>query len=152
MPAAVNEGRTDMESKAPTIIDLDAKPQTHDVRRADTANDARGARRQHPRNWLVTVTWLLLLGTSAGNRPLGRRIPEVRAGLRLDGAATLDIVQEDGAQSFALSVGMSPSFPQSAWHRFSLRDGQDHDERDQSPGTISISMLTTLGRYWRRPH
>jgi mannose-6-phosphate isomerase-like protein (cupin superfamily) len=42
----------------------------------------------------------------------------------LDGATTLDIVQEDGPQSFALNAGMIAVVPPSAWHRFHSADGR----------------------------
>jgi mannose-6-phosphate isomerase-like protein (cupin superfamily) len=41
----------------------------------------------------------------------------------LDGAATLEMVVEDGLQSFALSAGMIAVNPRGAWHRFSSTDG-----------------------------
>jgi len=41
----------------------------------------------------------------------------------VNGAATLHIVTEDGAQSFALSAGMLAIVPQGAWHRFDYPDG-----------------------------
>ena len=41
----------------------------------------------------------------------------------LDGAATLEIVSEDGPQSFALRAGMIAVNPQGAWHRFHSSDG-----------------------------
>lgn len=41
----------------------------------------------------------------------------------VDGAATLELVGEDGPQSFALRTGMIAINPQGAWHRFSSTDG-----------------------------
>jgi len=41
----------------------------------------------------------------------------------LDGMATLEMVVEDGPQSFALRAGMVTVNPQGAWHRFSSADG-----------------------------
>jgi mannose-6-phosphate isomerase-like protein (cupin superfamily) len=41
----------------------------------------------------------------------------------LDGAATLEIVAEDGPRSFALRAGMMAVNPQGAWHRFYSSDG-----------------------------
>jgi mannose-6-phosphate isomerase-like protein (cupin superfamily) len=41
----------------------------------------------------------------------------------LDGTATLEMLGEDGPQSFALQAGMIAVNPQGAWHRFSSADG-----------------------------
>jgi mannose-6-phosphate isomerase-like protein (cupin superfamily) len=41
----------------------------------------------------------------------------------LDGAATLEILCEDGPQSFALRAGMIAVNPQGAWHRFQSSEG-----------------------------
>ena len=41
----------------------------------------------------------------------------------LDGAATLEFLGEDGAQSFALRAGMMAVNPQGAWHRFQSSEG-----------------------------
>src|SRR5260370_13129050 len=41
----------------------------------------------------------------------------------LDGTATLEIVGEDGPQSFALRAGMIVVIPKGAWHRFHSPEG-----------------------------
>jgi mannose-6-phosphate isomerase-like protein (cupin superfamily) len=41
----------------------------------------------------------------------------------LDGAATLEMLGEDGPQSFALRAGMIAINPRGAWHRFTSVDG-----------------------------
>ena len=41
----------------------------------------------------------------------------------LDGAATLELIGEDGPQSFELRAGMVTINPQGAWHRFASSDG-----------------------------
>jgi mannose-6-phosphate isomerase-like protein (cupin superfamily) len=41
----------------------------------------------------------------------------------LDGTATLEIIREDGPQSFALRAGMLAVIPQGAWHRFHSSEG-----------------------------
>jgi mannose-6-phosphate isomerase-like protein (cupin superfamily) len=41
----------------------------------------------------------------------------------LDGAASLEMVGEDGPDSFALRAGMLAINPQGAWHRFSSAEG-----------------------------
>ncbi len=41
----------------------------------------------------------------------------------VDGAVTLEIVLEDGPQSFALHAGMIAVIPRGAWHRFHSSEG-----------------------------
>ena len=41
----------------------------------------------------------------------------------IDGAATLHLMAEDGAQSFALGAGVVAIVPQGMWHRFESADG-----------------------------
>jgi mannose-6-phosphate isomerase-like protein (cupin superfamily) len=41
----------------------------------------------------------------------------------LDGTATLEIVGDDGPQSFAVRAGMLAVIPQGAWHRQKSLDG-----------------------------
>ena len=66
---------------------------------------------------------LLLLGKSAGTGHWETH-PEDELVHVLDGTATLDIVQEDGPQSFALSAGMIAIVPPGVWHRFRSADGK----------------------------
>jgi mannose-6-phosphate isomerase-like protein (cupin superfamily) len=66
----------------------------------------------------------------------------------IDGAATLHVMAEDGAHSFALGAGMVAIVPQGMWHRFESADGvtlmtatpqpTDHPTVDvEDPRTIS---------------
>ena len=41
----------------------------------------------------------------------------------VDGATTLHVMTEDGAQSYALKAGMMAIVPQGTWHRFAAPDG-----------------------------
>jgi mannose-6-phosphate isomerase-like protein (cupin superfamily) len=66
---------------------------------------------------------LLLLGKSAGTGHWETH-PEDELVHVLDGAATLDIVQQDGPHSFALGAGMIAVVPPSVWHRFRSADGK----------------------------
>jgi mannose-6-phosphate isomerase-like protein (cupin superfamily) len=54
----------------------------------------------------------------------------------LDGAATLEIVREDGAQSFALHAGMIAVIPQGAWHRFHSSEGVTLMTATPSPSEV----------------
>ena len=66
----------------------------------------------------------------------------------IDGVATLHLMAEDGAHSFALDAGMMAIVPQGMWHRFESADGvtlmtatpqpTDHPTVDvEDPRTIS---------------
>src|SRR6202023_266984 len=52
----------------------------------------------------------------------------------LDGTATLDIVREDGPQSFALRAGMIAVIPPRAWHRFHASEGATQMPATPFPG------------------
>jgi mannose-6-phosphate isomerase-like protein (cupin superfamily) len=54
----------------------------------------------------------------------------------LDGAATLEIVREDGPQSFALRAGTIAVIPQSAWHRFHSSEGVTLMTATPSPSEV----------------
>jgi len=113
----------DMESKAPTIIDLDAEAAKLTMFRGQTPQTTRAEREGSTTQLARYRDGLLLLGKSAGTGHWETH-PEDELVCVLDGAATLDIVQEDGPQSFALSAGMIAVVPQSAWHRFHSADGR----------------------------
>src|SRR5260370_19609850 len=65
----------------------------------------------------------------------------------LDGAATLEIVCDDGPpKSFALSAGMIAVNPQGAWHRFQSSEGVTLMAAPPvCPARLSSSMSTTRG-------
>jgi len=54
----------------------------------------------------------------------------------LDGTATLEIVGEDGPQSFALRAGMIAVIPQGAWHRFHSSEGVTLMTATPSPSKV----------------
>ncbi len=54
----------------------------------------------------------------------------------LDGTATLEIVREDGPQSFALRAGMIAVIPQGAWHRFHSSKGVTLMTATPSPSEV----------------
>ena len=54
----------------------------------------------------------------------------------LDGAATLDIVREDGPQSFALRAGTVAVIPQGAWHRLLSSEGATQMTATPFPGEL----------------
>jgi quercetin dioxygenase-like cupin family protein len=113
----------EMESRTPHIIDLAAEcaklTMFHGLTPQTTRAERKGSAAQLPRY----RDGLLLLGKSAGTGHWETH-PEDELVHVLDGAATLDIVQENGPHSFALGAGMIAVVPPGAWHRFRSVDGR----------------------------
>src|SRR5438034_8178529 len=107
----------DMERRTLTIIDLNAEAAKLTMFRGQTPQTTRAERKGSTTQLARYRDGLLLLGKSAGTGHWETH-PEDELVHVLGGAATLDIVQEDGPQSFALSAGMIAVVPQSAWQRF----------------------------------
>src|SRR6202171_3293738 len=108
----------DMESKTPSIIDLNAElaklkmfRRTPQSTRAETKGSV--ARLGSYRDGLLLA--IKSSGTDHWERHLtGDELVHI-----LDGAATLEIVCDDGPpKSFELRAGMIAVIPQGAWHRF----------------------------------
>ena len=112
-----------MESLAPTIIDLDAEARKLTMFRGQTPRTTRAERKGSTTQLARYRDGLLLLGKSAGTGHWETH-PEDELVCVLEGAATLDIVQQDGPQSFALGAGMIAVVPRGAWHRFHSADGR----------------------------
>jgi len=107
----------------PTIIDLNAEAAKLTMFRGQTPQTTRAERKGSTTQLARYRDGFLLLGKSAGTGHWETH-PEDELVYVLHGAATLDIVQKDGPQSFALSAGMIAIVPQSAWHRFHSADGR----------------------------
>jgi len=107
----------------PTIIDLNAEAAKLTMFRGQTPQTTRAERKGSTTQLARYRDGLLLLGKSAGTGHWETH-PEDELVYVLDGAATLDIVQKDGPQSFALGAGMIAIVPQNAWHRFHSADGR----------------------------
>ena len=101
----------------PTIIDLNAEVAKLTMFRGQTPQTTRAERKGSTTQLARYRDGLLLLGKSAGTGHWETH-PEDELVCVLEGAATLDIVQNDGPRSFALGAGMIAVVPQSTWHRF----------------------------------
>ena len=112
-----------MESRRPHVIDLAAECAKLTMFRGQTPQTTRAERKGSAAQLPRYRDGLLLLGKSAGTGHWETH-PEDELVHVLDGAATLDIVQEDGPHSFALSAGMIAVVPPGAWHRFRSVDGK----------------------------
>jgi mannose-6-phosphate isomerase-like protein (cupin superfamily) len=107
----------------PTIIDLNTEAAKLTMFRGQTPQTTRAERKGSTTQLARYRDGLLLLGKSAGTGHWETH-PEDELVYVLDGAATLDIIQEGGPQSFALSAGMIAVVPPGAWHRFRSVDGK----------------------------
>jgi len=144
-----------VEGGMPTIIDLNAEAAKLTMFRGQTPQTTRAERKGSTTQLARYRDGLLLLGKSAGTGHWETH-PEDELVYVLDGAATLDIVQKDGPQSFALSAGMIAIVPQSAWHRFHSADGRttmsatipgehiDLDVDDPRTSTPSLDIPNTM--------
>ena len=112
-----------MESRMPHIIDLAAECAKLTMLRGLTPQTTRAERKGSAAQLPRYRDGLLLLGKSAGTGHWETH-PEDELVHVLDGAATLDIVQQDGPQSFALSAEMIAIVPPGVWHRFRSADGK----------------------------
>jgi mannose-6-phosphate isomerase-like protein (cupin superfamily) len=107
----------------PIIIDLNAEAAKLTMFRGETAQTTRAERKGSTAQLPRYRDGLLLLGKSTGTSHWETH-PEDELVHVLDGAATLDIVQENGPRSFALGARMIAIVPRGAWHRFRSTDGK----------------------------
>ena len=111
-----------MKSKAPTIIDLDAEVAGLTMFRGQTPQTTRAERKGSTTQLARYRDGLLLLGKSAGTGHWETH-PEDELLYVLDGAMTVDIVEQERVQSFAVGAGMMAIVPPGAWHRVRSTDG-----------------------------
>ena len=111
-----------MDSRTPSIIDLDAKiaqltmfPRTpHSTPAERKGSSVRLASYRDGALFAIKFS-----GTDHWeSHPTGDELVHI-----LDGEAILDIVSDDGPQSFALRAGMLAVIPQGAWHRLQSPGG-----------------------------
>jgi len=123
-----------MESRTPSIIDLNAElanltmfRRTPQSKREETKGSV--ARLASYRDGLLLA--IKASGTDHWERHLtGDELVHI-----LDGAATLEIVSEDGPpKSFALRAGMIAVIPQGAWHRALSPEGKTEMTATPFPG------------------
>lgn len=141
-----------------TVIDVNAEAAKLTMFRGLTPQTKRAERTGSAAQLPPYRDGLLLLGKSAGTSHWETH-PEDELVYVLDGTATLDIVTEDGPQSFALGAGMVAIVPPTVWHRFRSVDGKttfsavlpgDHIELDVDDPRTSTPGLD-LGNTTRPP-
>ena len=112
-----------MESKTPSIIDLDAELAKLTMFRGLTPQTKRAERRGSGTQLGSYRDGILIAGKSAGTSHWETH-PEDELVCVLDGTKTLEIVCDDGPpKSFVLRAGMIAVVPQGAWHRFRSAEG-----------------------------
>lgn len=140
------------------VIDVNAEAAKLTIFRGLTPQTKRAERTGSTAQLPPYRDGLLLLGKSAGTSHWETH-PEDELVYILDGTATLDIVTEDGPQSFALGAGMIAIVPPTLWHRFRSAEGKtsfsavlpgDHIELDVDDPRASTPDLD-LGNTTRPP-
>lgn len=111
-----------MGSKTLRIIDLNAELAKLTMFRGRTPQTTFAERKGSAALLAPYRDGMLLLGKSAGKSHWETH-PEDELVHVLDGALTLDIVEQDRVRSFALSAGMIAVVPPGAWHRVHSVDG-----------------------------
>jgi quercetin dioxygenase-like cupin family protein len=113
----------EMESKTPSIIDLNAELAKLTMFRGLTPQTTRAERRGSGTQLGLYRDGILIAGKSAGTSHWETH-PEDELVHVLDGTKTLDIVCDDGPpKSFVIHAGMIAVVPQGAWHRFRSAEG-----------------------------
>jgi len=141
-----------MESKAPTIIDLNAEAARLRMFRGRTPQTTFRERQDSAAQLALYRDGFLLLSKFAGKSHWEIH-PEDELFYVLDGAMTVDIVYDDGPpKSIALDAGVMAIVPQSAWHRVHSADGvtvisatlpSDHIDLDvDDPRTVAPEIET----------
>jgi mannose-6-phosphate isomerase-like protein (cupin superfamily) len=111
-----------MESRAPTIINLDAEVAKLTMFRGLTPQSTRAERKGSTAVLGAYRDGILFLGKDAGTSHWETH-PQDELVYVLDGAKILDIVENGGPQTYALDAGMMTIVPAGAWHRFRSAEG-----------------------------
>jgi len=113
----------EMESRTPSIIDLNAELAKLTMFRGLTPQTTRAERRGSGTQLGPYRDGILIAGKSAGTSHWETH-PEDELVHVLEGRKTLEIVCDDGPpKSFVLRAGMMAVVPQGAWHRFKSAEG-----------------------------
>ena len=112
-----------MESRTPSIIDLNAELAKLTMFRGRTPQSTMADRQGSAARLGSYRDGALFTTKFAGKGHWESHLAGDELIHVLDGTATLEIVCEDGPQSFALRPGMMAVIPQGAWHRFHSSEG-----------------------------
>jgi quercetin dioxygenase-like cupin family protein len=145
----------EMESEAPSIIDLNAELAKLTMFRGLTPQTTFAERRGSGTQLGPYRDGILFAGKFAGTSHWETHAEDELVHI-LDGTKTLDIVCDDGPpKSFVLRAGMIAVVPQGAWHRFRSAEGGttvsatlagDHIELDvDDPRTVEPKKVIASG-------
>src|SRR5438445_3767222 len=131
----------EMESKTPSIIDLNAELAKLTMFRR-TPQSTRAETKGSVARLASYRDGLLLAIKSSGTDHWERHLTGDELVHILDGSATLEIVCDDGPpQSFALRAGMVAVIPQGAWHRLLSAEGATQLAVTPFPGeTLEVDV------------
>ena len=144
-----------MESRTPTIVDLNAELAKLTMFRGLTPQTTRGERQGSAALLGPYRDGILFAGKSAGTGHWEDHAEDELVHV-LDGTKILDIVCDDGPpRSFVVSAGMIAIVPRGAWHRFRSAEGGtswsatlpgDHIESDvDDPRTAEPNKVIATG-------
>jgi len=144
-----------MESRTPTIVDLNAELAKLTMFRGLTPQTTRGERQGSAALLGPYRDGILFAGKSAGTGHWEDHAEDELVHV-LDGTTILDIVCDDGPpRSFVVSAGMIAIVPRGAWHRFRSAEGGtswsatlpgDHIESDvDDPRTAEPKKVIATG-------
>ena len=144
-----------MESRTPTIVDLNAELAKLTMFRGLTPQTTRGERQGSAALLGPYRDGILFAGKSAGTGHWEDHAEDELVHV-LDGTKILDIVCDDGPpRSFVVSAGMIAIVPRGAWHRFRSAEGGtswsatlpgDHIESDvDDPRTAERKKVIATG-------
>ena len=137
-----------MESRTPSVIDLNAELAKLTMFRGRTPQSTIADRKGSGARLASYRDGALFTTKFAGKGHWESHLTGDELIHILDGTATLEIVREDGPQSFALRAGMIAVIPPAAWHRFHSPEGVTLMTATPSPSEVielDVDDPRTLG-------
>ena len=119
---AASREQVTVKGARPTVIHLDAEVAKLTMFRGRTPQTTFAERKGSAELLAPYRDGMLLINKSAGTGHWETH-PEDELVYVLDGALTVDIVEQDEVQSYALGAGMMTIVPPGAWHRVRSADG-----------------------------
>ena len=144
-----------MESKTPTIIDLNTEAAKLTMFRGRTAQTTFAERKGSAALLGSYRDGFLLLSKFVGNSHWETH-PEDELFYILDGTMTVDVVERDGPRSFALDTGTVAVLPRDSWHRVTSANGvtafsatlpSDHIDLDVADPRPHMQLPPTKGQF-----
>jgi mannose-6-phosphate isomerase-like protein (cupin superfamily) len=126
----------EIESGTPSIIDLNAELAKLTMFRGRTPRSTMADRKGSGARLAAFRDGALFTTKFAGKGHWESHLTGDELIHILDGTATLQIVGEDGPQSFALRAGTIAVIPQGAWHRFQSPEGVTLMTATPSPSEV----------------